>query len=106
MGRDACATVVGGAAEAARATLASIRDPTVRRGARWSAAMYVWHLVDVVRIGTERLLTLRLDPAAGIPCWDENALAEARRYDRLSPPVGLVALDAACRSWLEGHAGT
>jgi hypothetical protein len=70
-----------------------------RDGDRWSASMYVWHLVDVLRIGTERLLTLAIDPARGIPCWDENALAEVRRYQQLSPGVGLIALQSAAREW-------
>ena len=61
--------------------------------------MYVWHLVDVLRIGTERLLTLRHDPDRGIVCWEENALAEARRYQRLSPAVGLIVLRSAAREW-------
>jgi hypothetical protein len=56
--------------------------------------------VDVVRIGFERILTTSLDPAAGIPCWDENALARVRRYDQLSPRVGLAAYEAAVSTWL------
>lgn len=63
--------------------------------------MYVWHLVDVLRIGTERLLTLLLDSASGIPCWDENALAAARRYAELSPMVGLAVLERAASEWAE-----
>ena len=61
--------------------------------------MYVWHLVDVMRIGTERLLTLTHDPDRGIPCWDENALAADRRYQHLSPAVGLMVLRSAAREW-------
>jgi len=85
--------------DAAATALARIPDPDQRTSARWSASMYVWHLVDVLRIGTERLLTLTHDPDRGIPCWDENALAEARRYERLSPAVGLIALRSAAREW-------
>jgi hypothetical protein len=66
----------------------------------WSPNSYLWHLVDVLRIGGERLLTASLDPAVGIPCWDENALAEVRRYDSLSPRVGVVAYEAAVMQWL------
>jgi len=68
-------------------------------GDRWSASMYVWHLVDVLRIGTERLLTLAHDPSRGVTCWDENALAEARRYQLLSPAVGLMVLRSAAQEW-------
>ncbi len=77
-------------------------DGVTRRPAPgvWSPNSYLWHLVDVLRIGGERLLTASLDPAAGIPCWDENALAEVRRYDSLSPRVGVVAYEAAVMQWL------
>ena len=66
--------------DAAAAAIAGIHDPVRRTGEVWSASMYVWHLVDVLRIGTERLLTLAHDLGRGITCWDENALAEARGY--------------------------
>jgi hypothetical protein len=87
--------------DAAAAALTGIRDPAHLTGRRWSASMYVWHLVDVLRIGTEteRLLTLTHDPGRGITCWDENALAEARRYQQLSPAVGLIMLRSAAQTW-------
>ena len=84
---------------AAATAIARVPDPSHRSGAPWSAAMYVWHLVDVLRIGAERLLTLTHDPERGITCWDENALAEARRYEQLSLAVGLIVLGAAAREW-------
>lgn len=86
--------------DCARAALQGVADVDLRRGDRWSAAMYLWHLADVVRIGTERLMTLALDPAAGVPCWDENALAEARRYPQLSAVVGEAVLARAVEEWL------
>ncbi len=78
--------------EDATAALARIHQPMQQSGERWSASMYVWHLVDVLRIGTERLLTLAHDPGRGLTCWDENALAEIRRYRQLSPSRGLDRL--------------
>ncbi|MDQ2728606.1 MAG: hypothetical protein M3Y91_12260 [Actinomycetota bacterium] len=36
-----------------------------------------------------------------IPCWDENALAGARRYDQLSPAVGVLVLGHATRAWIQ-----
>jgi len=65
----------------------------------WSASRYVWHTVDVLRFGTERLWTISADPAFGVPSWDENVIAETRSYDQLSPVVGLIALIAAARAW-------
>jgi hypothetical protein len=91
--------VVERAPNAAVAAIRGIKDPMRRTGDRWSASMYVWHLVDVLRIGTERLLTLTHDPDRGITCWDENALAEARRYQLLSPAVGLIVLQSAAQNW-------
>ena len=85
--------------DAASAAISRIQDPMRRIGGRWSASMYVWHLVNVLRIGAERLLTLTHDPGRGITCWDENALAEARRYAQLSPAVGLIVLSSAAREW-------
>src|SRR5215467_12264999 len=79
--------------------ITGIKDPARRTGERWSASMYVWHLVDVLRIGTERLLTLTHDPDRGITCWDENALAEVRRYQQLSTAVGLLVLRSAAQAW-------
>ena len=75
-------------------------DPSVAvEPGLWSASRYVWHTVDVLRFGTERLWTLSADPSFGVPSWDENAIAEIRAYDQLSPVVGLIALIAAVRSW-------
>jgi hypothetical protein len=91
--------LVAQAPDAAVDAITRIPDPTRRSGARWSASMYVWHLVDVLRIGTERLLTLSHDPDRGIPCWDENAVAEARRYQQLSPTVGLMVFRSAAQAW-------
>ena len=85
--------------ENATDAVARIDEPMQQFGERWSASMYVWHLVDVLRIGTERLLTLAHDPGRGLTCWDENALAEIRRYRQLSPDVGLIVLPAAAQEW-------
>jgi hypothetical protein len=65
----------------------------------WSASRYVWHTVDVLRFGTERLWTISADPSYGVPVWDENVMAEVRSYDELSPVVGLVALIEAAHAW-------
>ena len=63
-------------------------DPTVAVDpGLWSASRYVWHTVDVLRFGTERLWTISADPSFGVPAWDENVLADVRSYDKLSPFV-------------------
>lgn len=68
---------------------------------RWSATSYLWHTVDVIRFGTERLWTITLDAASGVPGWDQNALADVRRYDELSVAVGLRALRVAIQDWVK-----
>ena len=68
---------------------------------RWSATGYLWHVVDVLRFGTERLWTLTLDAGLGVPGWDQDAMAAVRHYDRLSTTVGLRALGVAARDWVE-----
>jgi hypothetical protein len=65
----------------------------------WSASRYVWHTVDVLRFGTERLWTISADPGFGVPVWDENVVADVRSYDQLSPMVGLIALISAADAW-------
>jgi hypothetical protein len=99
MSRQHATELVAQVPDAAAAVITRIQDPTQRIGNRWSVSMYVWHLVDVLRIGTERLLTLTHDPDRGITCWDENALAEVRRYQQLSPVVGVIVLRSAAQAW-------
>src|ERR1700722_4094357 len=65
----------------------------------WSASRYVWHTVDVLRFGTERRWTISADPSVGVPTWDEKEAAGVRRYDELSPIVGLIALIEAAHGW-------
>lgn len=65
----------------------------------WSANRYVWHTVDLLRFGAERLWTISADPSFGVPLWDENVMADVRFYDSLSPLVGLIALVDAVRTW-------
>ena len=104
MTRQDAIELVAQAPDGAGAAITGIEDPARRSGERWSASMYVWHLVDVLRIGTERLLTLTHDPGRGITCWDENALAEVRRYQQLSPTVGLLVLRSAAQAWITAAA--
>lgn len=97
---EAVRIVARGASDVEEA-LASLPEPPSWEGGTWTPSMYVWHLVDVLRIGTERLLTLSLDPQVGIPCWDENALAAVRKYERLSLVVGRRLFIRAARDWME-----
>jgi hypothetical protein len=70
------------------------------RADAWSPKEYLWHMVDVLRIGTERLWSLRVDPDGGVPSWDENELARVRRYGELSSTVGMMAYVNAAEDWV------
>ena len=94
-----------GVVSEARTRIESLLDDAGRSWAAaapggWSSSEYVWHLVDVVRLGTERLWTIRLDPGVGLVCWDENELARVRQYSLLSAAVGLTALREATDGWI------
>lgn len=95
LSQQAALDLVAAGPDAVAAALREVPDPLHRGPLPWSAAMYAWHLVDVLRIGAERLLTLAVDPGRGLACWDENGLAEARRYQLLSPAVAPLALRTA-----------
>jgi len=75
------------------------------RSGLWSPVQYLWHMVDVLRIGTERLMTVLLDPKAGVPSWYERDLAQARSYAGLSPVVGLSVYLQAVETWVKAAYG-
>jgi len=80
-------------------------DPAVSfQSGVWSPVEYLWHMVDVVRIGTERLWTLTVDPEAGVPAWDENDLARVRSYGDLSAKAGVLAYGRAVEDWVKAAA--
>jgi DinB superfamily len=86
--------------------LAGLLDGIPPRGAAvrpavdvWSPAEYLWHVVDVLRFGTERLWTLRLEPDAGVMPWDADLATELRARSPFSLAVGLHALRDGVRAW-------
>ncbi len=81
----------------ARASAGPVTTPSET----WSPTGYLWHVVDVLRFGTERSWTLVSDPEVGVPGWDADTMAAARSYERLSPRVGLRALGRAARDWVD-----
>lgn len=98
--RQVAIDLVAAGPDVAVGALTGAVDPAHQADDRWSASMYGWHLVDVLRIGTERLLTLTHDPASGLTCWDENALIGDRHYHELSAVVGVIALRSTARDWV------
>ena len=72
----------------------------------WAPNAYLWHVVDVLRFGAERLWMLTLDPTAAVIAWDADEIADARGYAGLSVAVGLHALDHATATWLDAFDAT
>ena len=89
-----------------RQALGSIDTAASAPGGVWSPTEYLWHMVDVLRIGTERLWTLEVDSDAGLPSWDENELARVRHYSDLSASVGMIAYQRAVETWVEAAKNT
>jgi hypothetical protein len=105
----AVVALVRGAPQRFEACFATV-DPA-RAGRRpapdvWPPVAYLWHVVDVLRFGAERLWMLTLDPTSTVVPWDADEVAGARGYDRLSVPVGVRALHAARDVWLDAYAAT
>lgn len=100
-GFDAALETVTGAADRYRNAFGRL-DHSARSGADdvWSPPEYLWHVVDVLRYGTERLWTLRFDSDAGIMPWDEKLVAAVRARSPLSVRVGLHALAVAAGGWI------
>ena len=79
-----------------------------REGARygaagtWSPREYLWHVVDVLRHGTENLWMLGVDPDAGFTPWREHDMMAARSASPMSVRVGLWALAVASGDWTRG----
>jgi hypothetical protein len=72
----------------------------------WSATGYLWHLVDILRFGTERLWTIVLAAGTRMPGWDQEVMAANRHYEQLSVAVGLKALQAAASEWVRAANAT
>ena len=71
------------------------RGSALRRGGPWSPREYLWHVVDVLRHGTENLWMLAVDPDAGFAPWREHDVMAARSPSPMSTRVGLWALAVA-----------
>ena len=79
------------------AELEAPRSP--RPEGTWSPTEYLWHVVDVLRFGMERLWMLELAPGSLVPSWDENELAAFRHYAELPTEVGVRALAEVAGAW-------
>ncbi len=67
----------------------------------WPAVAYVCHVSDNLRIWAERLAGLASGDPRPVGRYDEDLLAQARRYDEVSLAGALWSLDRAVKDWTE-----
>jgi hypothetical protein len=90
-----------GAVPASYAELLAGHDGSLRvPGLDWTAAAYVSHVNDNLRIWAERLAGAALGGDAAIPDYDQSLLGVARRYNEVPLPAALWSLGHAAQNWL------
>jgi DinB superfamily len=67
----------------------------------WPVAAYVSHVADNLRIWTERLMGVALGASPMVGGYDENELAQARKYAMIPLEAALWSLRRAVAEWLE-----
>ena len=67
----------------------------------WSVCAYVCHVADNLGIGAERLMGVVRGAPSRIPAYDENLLAEARRYEEVALEAALWSLERSVGDWRE-----
>jgi hypothetical protein len=76
----------------------------------WSVVAYVCHVADNLRIWAERLAGLATSDLRPVGRYDQDLLAQARRYDDIALGGALWSLDRAVEDWADAvvlaqHAG-
>jgi hypothetical protein len=67
----------------------------------WSAGAYVCHIADNLRIWAERLAGLAAGDPGPVAPYDQDLLAEARRYDRVALAGALWSVRRSARDWAD-----
>jgi hypothetical protein len=70
----------------------------------WSVTSYVCHVTDNLRIWAERLMGAVQGGSTQVTGYDDNLLAEARRYDAIPLPGALWSLRQSVGDWLQAVA--
>jgi hypothetical protein len=84
------------------ATLLEGRDGAERHPELpWTTAAYVSHVTDNLRNWAERLAGARLAGMVQVPGYDQDLLAQARRYNDIPLPAALWSLQRAVTAWVE-----
>jgi hypothetical protein len=66
----------------------------------WSVGAYVCHVGDNLRIWAERLAGVAAGADPVVASYDQDLLAEARRYERVALSAGLWSLGRAVADWM------
>jgi len=66
----------------------------------WSVSGYIAHMTDNTRIWAERLIAVARGADAHVVPYDDNLLAEARRYNDVALRGAQWSLRIAVESWL------
>jgi hypothetical protein len=75
----------------------SLRHPALG----WPVVAYVCHVADNLRIWAERLAGLAAGDTRPVGRYDQDLLAEARRYEEISLLGALWSLERASRDWTD-----
>jgi hypothetical protein len=81
----------------------TLRDATGRErhpDLSWTVAGYVAHVADNLSIWAERMAGVARGAPTGLAGYDEELLAEARRYGELTLPGPLWTLERAAHAWV------
>jgi hypothetical protein len=97
-------------AAALRTTLVGADGSEQHPDLSWSVVGYVCHVADNLRIWAERLAGLASGYSRPVGRYDQDLLAQARRYDDVALGGALWSLDRAVEDWerailLAQHAG-
>jgi hypothetical protein len=65
----------------------------------WSTRVYVCHVADNLRIWAERLAARALGAEGAVTPYNQDLLAQARRYDELTLRGAQWSLERAVRDW-------
>lgn len=67
----------------------------------WNVTEYVCHVTDNLRNWAERLIGVIKSGELSVGAYDQDALGEARQYDRVPLVAALWSLDRAVAAWIE-----
>ncbi len=102
---EAAVAMVAAAPDTFAALLAGADGTERLPGLTWPVVAYVAHVADNLRIWAERLAGLAAGDDRPVARYDQDLLAEARRYREISLAGALWSLGRAASDWTAAVAG-